>query len=105
MPDPTEGVAQPREPLLRRLHRALGPIGGGLILDLLDLATFGPIGWYGGFVVGGLVGWWRAGLYGFPPRARPWIAAGAAVYMAVPFHRGDSRCDAARRVGALPVGA
>ena len=32
--------------------RSLGPIGVGLILDALDIATVGPIGIYLGFIIG-----------------------------------------------------
>jgi hypothetical protein len=72
-------------PLLERVHRALGPIAGGLLLDLLDLATFGPVGLVAGPVIGGLVGWWLGSLYAFSPRGRALLAAAAAVYLTVPF--------------------
>jgi hypothetical protein len=51
---------------LRRLHRSIGPIAGGLILDLVDLATFGPIGLFGGWILGAAVGWWIASHPGWP---------------------------------------
>ena len=73
-----------RESLLTRLHRALGPLAGGLILDFVDIATFGPVGLLGGFVVGGLAGWWVSSIYEFSPRSRLALAALAAVYTAVP---------------------
>jgi hypothetical protein len=55
-----------------------------MLLDLVDLATFGPVGIYGGFLVAGALGWWLAGQYGLAGRNR-WLAAGAAaVYGATP---------------------
>lgn len=70
--------------LLLRLHRALGPIAGGLLLDFLDLATFGPIGLFGGFIIAAAVGWWLGTLYEFKPRNRVILAALAAAYTAIP---------------------
>ena len=32
--------------ILERLHRSIGPVAGGMILDFADLATFGPLGFY-----------------------------------------------------------
>jgi hypothetical protein len=72
------------EILLLRLHRALGPLAGGLILDGVDLLTFGPIGIFGGFLLGGAVGWWITSIYGFQPRMRALLALAAAVYTAIP---------------------
>ena len=72
------------ESLFARLHRALGPILGGLILDFVDIVTFVPIGLFGGFLVGGLVGWWIATLYEFSPRGRAFLAILAALYTPVP---------------------
>jgi hypothetical protein len=77
----------PLKPLtiLERLHRALGPLAGGIIIDFIDLVTFGPIGLVVGPVVGGLVGWWVSSIYGFGPRGRALVAFLAAIYCTVPF--------------------
>lgn len=77
-------VPTEHESWLARIHRALGPIAGGLILDLVDLATFGPIGLFGGFLMGGIVGWWVSSIYEFSARSRVMFAVLAAVYTAVP---------------------
>ena len=84
-PPPLEPDLAPSEPLWRRLHRAAGPVAGGIVLDLVDLATFGPVGLLGGFVVGGGVGWWLGSLYGFARRGRAACAVAAALYTAIPF--------------------
>lgn len=48
-----------------RLLRSFGPLAGGMLLDLADLLTFGSVGFYLGPVIGGLLGWWLARVYGF----------------------------------------
>lgn len=84
-PLPTTTSDAPREALLVRLHRALGPLAGGIVLDFVDLATFGPIGLLGGFVMGGLIGWWISSIYDFSLRGRSVFAVLAAAYTAIPF--------------------
>ena len=74
-----------RESLSRRLYQALGPLAGGILLDVLDLATFGPVGMYGGFVIAAALGWWISSLYELSTRMRLVFAALAAVYIAIPF--------------------
>ena len=78
-------AAAASEPLVVRLHRALGPLAGAMLLDLVDLATFGPIGLFGGFLLGGAVGWWISSIYGFGPGGRALFALLATVYVGVPF--------------------
>lgn len=70
---------------LKKLYRALGPIAGGLFLDMLDLATFGPFGFYVGWLVGLVVGWWMASIYGFGNLGKTAFACMAAVYLTMPF--------------------
>ena len=67
-----------------RARGLVGPLLGGVLLDLVDLATFGPVGLYGGFVVGAALGWWLAGEFGLSRRSRLVAAALAAVYSATP---------------------
>jgi hypothetical protein len=70
---------------LPRLHRAFGPIAGGLVLDLVDLATFGPIGLLGGWILGAGVGWWIGSIYGFSKEAKLTLAISAGIYCMIPF--------------------
>lgn len=72
-------------PLASRLNRAFGPVAAGILLDLLDLATFGPIGLLVGLPVGAAAGWWMACALGVEPKNRKWIALAAAVYCTIPF--------------------
>lgn len=75
---------QKKEPLIERLHRAFGPLIGGIILDLVDLSTFGPYG-IGGFFIGALVGWWICSVYDLKPSTRFTIALLAGAYCLFPF--------------------
>lgn len=69
---------------LRKLYRALGPLAGGILLDTLDLATFGPFGLYVGWLVGLTVGWWIASMHDFGTFGKAIFAALAALYLTMP---------------------
>lgn len=73
-----DGVAE-------RLYRALGPLAGGIILDVTDFLTFGPIGIALGLIIGCPVGYWVSGMYGFSKRTRVVFAVLAGVYCTIPF--------------------
>ena len=70
---------------LSRFHRALGPIAGGVMIDLVDLATFGPIGIVLGLVFGGGIGWWVGSIYRFSPGKRVLWALVCGIYCTIPF--------------------
>lgn len=66
------------------LVAGLGPVLGGLILDAVDLATFGPIGLKFGLPAGALAGWLLSGAYQLQPRTR-WLVAGlSGLYCMLP---------------------
>lgn len=69
---------------MRRIYRALGPIAGGLLLDAIDLATFGPIGLYAGWFIGLSLGWWIASIYEFGFYGKVIFATLAAIYLTLP---------------------
>ena len=71
--------------LYHRLHYALGPVAGAVILDLADFATFGPLGLVIGWLAGAAVGWWISSLYGYSIRYRCIWAGLAAFYCTIPF--------------------
>lgn len=71
------------KPLIDRLHTAFGPLAGALILDLVDLATIGPLG-IGGFFIGGAVGWWILSVYDISRNTRLILALLAGIYCMVP---------------------
>jgi hypothetical protein len=85
-PTPPEGrpVDQRRAGPFARTFEALGPVAGGIALDLVDLASFGPVGIFTGLGVGGLLGWYLSGIYGYSRSTRRWAALAAAVYCAMP---------------------
>ena len=66
-----------------RLHRALGPILGGLLLDFTDLATFGPMGILGP-ILGAAVVLWISSLYRFSVKTKIILAFLGGVYCTVP---------------------
>jgi hypothetical protein len=76
------GVASPLR--TGRLRRIFGPIVAGFVIDLLDFATFGPLGLWSGLLVGGLVGWWLAPELGFPRHRRGLAALLTGVYCMLP---------------------
>lgn len=71
--------------LLQRAAFALGPLGTGLLLDLLDLATFGPIGLVLGAAIGGYAGWVLGKYEGIQRELRLAFAICTAAYMMIPF--------------------
>ncbi len=68
----------------RRMNRAFGPIAAGMVIDLVDLATFGPIGLVLGLPLGGLAGYWMGRALGLDIRTALWCAVAAAVYCTIP---------------------
>lgn len=79
-------------PIGKRLNRAFGPIMAGMIIDVLDLATFGPIGYVLGLPVGGAAGYWLGRCLGLSRKASLFCALAAGIYCTVPF------------TGILPLG-
>jgi len=65
-------------------RRRIPPVVLGMILDAVDFVTLGPLGLYGGFVLGGLAAFWAGRQAGLERRGA-WLAALAgAVYAATP---------------------
>ena len=81
---PVESFGPPKN-ILPRLQKAFGPILGGLLIDFLDLATFGPIGIGMGVVVGMIAGYWVTSFYDLQKKHQLWWTVIAGIYCAVPF--------------------
>lgn len=81
----TETVETAPPTVLERLHRSLGPLAGGMVIDFVDFATFGPPGIWMGLVLGGMAGWWVSSIYRFGTLGRVVVATLAAIYCANPF--------------------
>jgi hypothetical protein len=82
----------------KRLNRAFGPVVAGLIIDFVDLATFGPIGLYLGPPIGAFAGYWMGRALGLDRKPSLLCAAAAAVYCSIP---GTEMIPLATIVGAL----
>lgn len=82
---------------LRRLNRAFGPVVAGLIIDFVDLATFGPIGLYLGLPIGAFAGYWMGRALGLAPKPSLLCALAAGIYCMVP---GTEMLPLATLVGA-----
>lgn len=86
MPESEEWVSPPaaaEDPPVKPKWR-VPPIVAGFVLDAVDFMTMGPVGLSGGFVLGGLAGWWAARELGLSGRS-VWLATFAgAVYAATP---------------------
>ncbi len=71
--------------LRRRLKQAFRPIIPGLILDLVDFITFGPLGVYLGIIVGCPLGYWICAKSHLSFLKRLLGAVLAGVYCTLPF--------------------
>lgn len=72
------------QPWLPRANRAFGPILAGLVIDVVDFATFGPIGLVLGLPLGGLAGYWMGRALGLSTRGARWCALAAGLYCMLP---------------------
>lgn len=72
-------------PLFDRLQYAFGPLTAGILLDVLDFTTFGPVGLFCGFLMGAPLGWWLASCHRLPFDWKVLCAVLAGVYCTVPF--------------------
>ena len=70
--------------LIERLQRSFGFLIGAMILDIVDLASFGPLG-IGGFFIGIFVGWWMLSVYDLSIKTKIWLSLLAGIYCLVPF--------------------
>ena len=74
-PPPSQGA---------RINRAFGPVVAGLIIDLVDLATFGPFGLYLGLPIGAYAGYWMGRALGLAPKPSLLCALAAGIYCTLP---------------------
>lgn len=82
----------------QRLNRAFGPVVAGLIIDFVDLATFGPIGQYLGLPIGAFAGYWMGRALGLERKPSLLCAFLAGIYCMIP---GTEMIPVATVVGAL----
>jgi len=67
-----------------RLNNAIAPLAGGLIIDLLDIATFGPFGLYVGLIIGFAAGWWVSSVYHLEKKTKIICSLLAGIYCMFP---------------------
>ena len=79
-----DSAPEPTANMGRRINRAFGPVAAGLLIDLIDFASFGPIGLVLGLPLGGLVGYWMGRSLGLSRKASLWCALAAGLYCSVP---------------------
>ena len=80
------GVVRTRSPRRswRRMNRTFGPILAGMLIDLVDLATFGPMKRFVGLPAGALAGFWMASIFRLPLKQKLLCALAAAIYCVIP---------------------
>jgi len=64
---------------------AFGPVLAGMIIDVLDIATFGATGIYIGFLLGAPAGWYLARRLGLDWKRALLAGFGSGIYCTVPF--------------------
>ena len=67
------------------VEKAIGPVVAGMIIDVLDLATFGSTGFSLGFLLGAPAGWYLARHLGLDRRRALLTAIGCGIYCTIPF--------------------
>ena len=67
-----------------RWGSAVGPVVAGMIIDVIDFATFGASGLYLGFLFGAPSGWYLARHLGLDRRRALVVALASGIYCTVP---------------------
>jgi hypothetical protein len=81
---PPEHQVPTQDSLLRRLESAFGPIIAGLLIDVIDLSTFGTFGIFSGMLLGGMLAYWICAIYAIPVKQRwIWVLL-AGIYCTIP---------------------
>ncbi|HEY8239933.1 MAG TPA: hypothetical protein VIH35_00725 [Kiritimatiellia bacterium] len=68
----------------RRMNKTFGPILAGMVIDAVDLATFGPLKRFVGFPAGAIAGYWMASIFKLSQKQRLLCALAAAIYCVIP---------------------
>lgn len=69
----------------RRLNYAIGPVVAGMIIDTVDLITFGPVGLFLGLPLGAAAGFWLAHCLGLDKKMAALCALVAGIYCTIPY--------------------
>jgi hypothetical protein len=68
----------------KSIYKAIGPLAGGIILDLADLATFGPIGLYVGVIAGSIITFYITSFYKLDKFSRTILIIMGGIYCTLP---------------------
>ncbi len=75
---------RPCPSILSRLNNAIAPFAGGILIDALNIAAFGPIGLYFGLIIGFTAGWWICSVYCFQKKTKILWSLLAGIYCMAP---------------------
>ena len=81
---PAQGTRVTLRHRLRRLNRAFGPVLAGVVIDSVDLVTFGPLKRFLGLPLGLLAGYWMGSALGLRRRGRWLCALASGIYCFIP---------------------
>ncbi len=79
-----EVVSEEPHPQHQGRSQPLPPVLAGMLLDLLDFFTAGPIGLFAGLAVGGVGAFVLGTLYKLPLKKKLWFTLAAGVYCSMP---------------------
>ena len=68
----------------RRFNWTFGPVLAGMIIDSVDLLTFGPLKRFLGFPLGAFAGFWMGSIFRLPMHQRLLCGLAAGVYCVIP---------------------
>jgi len=75
----------PPAPRRSAAERVFGPVIAGLLIDMIDLALWGPMGVLLGLFIGGGMTWYLTSFFQIRPAARIAWTLAAGIYCALPF--------------------
>lgn len=77
-------ISEAKDATPSRVEQIFGPLFAGILLDMVDLATFGPLGFYAGMFVGSAAAYYLCRVAKLPRRWRMIGALLGGVYCTLP---------------------
>lgn len=85
LPPEAQGASREPQPETPAPPRRLRPVMAGMLLDLVDFLTMGPVGFAAGLLVGGAVAFWIGSAYGLRNRDKWLLTLLSGAYCTLPF--------------------